>query len=121
MAPAWRSCLKTMRLWTCSPVATLTGATALRTAACPRTSSGLVGSSIQYGSNSARALVQSMASSTFQRWLASIAMRMPGPTTERATRQRRTSSVRSAPTFSLIWVKPSATASAASRVSFSSL
>lgn len=46
---AWSSCLNTTLLATCSPVATLTGCPA-RTAAWPSTSSGLVGSSIQYGS-----------------------------------------------------------------------
>ena len=43
------------RLWTCSPVATRIGATARAIVAWPRMSSGLVGSSIQYGSNSASA------------------------------------------------------------------
>ncbi|KUL32190.1 hypothetical protein ADL12_23680 [Streptomyces regalis] len=38
-APACRSCLKTTRLAMCSPVATLMGPTALRTAAWPRMSS----------------------------------------------------------------------------------
>ncbi len=41
-------------------------------AAWPRMSSGLVGSSIQYGSNSARAPTLSIASPTSQTWLASI-------------------------------------------------
>ena len=45
--PAASICLKTTRLATCSPVATSTGATPARIAAWPRTSSGLVGSSIQ--------------------------------------------------------------------------
>ena len=40
------------RLWTCSPVATRIGATPRAIAAWPRMSSGEVGSSIQYGSNS---------------------------------------------------------------------
>ncbi len=119
-APAWSSCLNTTRLATCSPVATRTGCPA-RTAACARTSSGLVGSSIQYGSKGASARIQSTASATSQRWLASTAIRMPGPTASRASRIRRRSSSRSAPTFSLIWVKPAATASLASRVSFSSV
>ena len=39
--------LNMTRFWQCSPVATLIGATLLRIAACPSTSSGLVGSSIQ--------------------------------------------------------------------------
>ncbi len=54
IASAWNSCLNMTRLWTCSPVATRIGATARAIAAWPRMSSGLVGSSIQYGSNSAQ-------------------------------------------------------------------
>lgn len=48
MAPACKSCLKTMRLWACSPVATPMpcGFNALRITAWPRMSSGAVGSSI---------------------------------------------------------------------------
>lgn len=48
MASAWSSCLNTMRLCACSPVATPIpyGFRALRTAACPRISSGAVGSSM---------------------------------------------------------------------------
>src|SRR5918992_338297 len=45
--PACRNCLNITRFWQCSPVATAIGATARAIAACPRTSSGLVGSSIQ--------------------------------------------------------------------------
>ena len=48
-APAWSSCLKMTRLATCSPAAIWTGATAARIRCRPRTSSGLVGSSTQYG------------------------------------------------------------------------
>ena len=62
MASAWRNCLNITRLWQCSPVATRIGCTAARMRAWPRTSSGLVGSSIQYGSTSARALTLAMAS-----------------------------------------------------------
>ena len=40
-------------------------------AACPRMSSGLVGSSIHSGRNSARWPIHSMASGTLQTWLAS--------------------------------------------------
>ena len=47
--PAWSICLKRTRLCDVLPVATRTGATAARIAAWPRMSSGLVGSSIQYG------------------------------------------------------------------------
>jgi hypothetical protein len=49
-APACISCLNITRSATCSPVATLIGWIARRITACPSTSSGLVGSSIQYGS-----------------------------------------------------------------------
>lgn len=76
-------------------------------------SSGLVGSSIQYGSNSASRLIHPTASSTPQRWLASSAIRTPGPITSRAVRHRRTSSSRSAPTLSLICLNPLSTASRA--------
>ena len=54
IASAWNSCLNSTRFMPCSPVATPMGATARRTAAWPRTSSGLVGSSIHSGLNSAR-------------------------------------------------------------------
>ena len=108
------------RFWTCSPVATRTGATACRIVAWPSTSSGDVGSSIQYGSYPASRRTQSTASATSQRWLASMAMRTSGPTASRATRMRRTSSSTSAPTFSLIWVNPSATACLDSRYTLSS-
>ena len=50
IASAWKSCLKTTRFWMCSPVATRTGAISRRMRACPRMSSGLVGSSIHQGS-----------------------------------------------------------------------
>jgi hypothetical protein len=119
-APACNSCLKTTLLAMCSPVATLIGASARRTEAWPSTSSGEVGSSIQYGAYGASRLIHSTAGATSQRWLASTAIRIPSPTVSRATRIRRTSSSTDAPTFSLIWVKPSATASRASRASFSS-
>ncbi len=56
----------------------------------------------------------------FQRWFASTAMRTPGPTAARAARIRRMSSASDAPTLSLIWVKPDATASRARRVTFAS-
>ncbi len=50
MASAWSSCLKMTRLAATSPVATRIGATEAAILAWPRTSSGWVGSSIQYGS-----------------------------------------------------------------------
>jgi len=48
IASAWRSCLNTIRLCACSPVATPIpcGFSARRMAACPRMSSGAVGSSM---------------------------------------------------------------------------
>src|SRR4029079_15024471 len=51
IASACSSCLKITRFWTCPPVATLTARIAARIVAWPSTSSGEVGSSIQYGSN----------------------------------------------------------------------
>lgn len=48
------------------------GATAFRIAAWPRMSSGLVGSSIHSGSNSASALTHSIAYGTSHTWFASI-------------------------------------------------
>ena len=56
MASAWNICLNSTRFMPCSPVATPIGATARRIAAWPRMSSGLVGSSIHSGLNSASAL-----------------------------------------------------------------
>jgi len=61
MASACKSCLKRTRFWQCSPVATPTGETASAMRAWPRTSSGLVGSSIQYGPNHFRRSMFSMA------------------------------------------------------------
>jgi hypothetical protein len=118
--PDWRSCFAITRLAMCSPVATGTGATSRAMRACPRMSSGLVGSSIQARSNSASLEIHPIAWSTSQRWLASTAIRMSGPTASRASLRRRTSSSRSLPTLSLICSKPSSTASRASRTSFSS-
>ena len=103
------------RLWTCSPVATRIGATARAIAACPRMSSGEVGSSIQYGSNSASRAIQAIASSTPQRWFASTAIIASGPISSRTIRARRRSSSTSAPTLSLNRVQPSASASRHSR------
>ena len=104
-----------IRLWTCSPVATRIGATARAIAAWPRMSSGLVGSSIQYGSNGASCAIQSIATPTSQRWLASTASIRSGPISSRTIRIRRTSSSTSAPTFILNRVQPSASASRHSR------
>ena len=56
IASAWNICLNSTRFMPCSPVATPIGETALRMAAWPSTSSGLVGSSIHSGLNSASAL-----------------------------------------------------------------
>ncbi len=109
-----------IRLAMCSPVATGIGATPLAIAACPRMSSGFVGSSIQAGSKSASRAIQLIASSISQRWFASTAIAMSGPTVDRAMPNLRTSSSTSWPTFSLIWAKPSATASRHSRANFSS-
>jgi hypothetical protein len=83
-------------------------------------SSGDVGSSIQRGSNSRSRSIQAIASGTLQRWFASIAMLMSGPTTSRARRRRRTSSSMFAPTLSLIWLNPAVTACLESCASFSS-
>ena len=112
--------MKITRLATCSPTAILTGAIARRILARPRISSGLVGSSTQYGSQGASAAIAASASATPQRWLASTAILMSGPTTSLARAIRRMSSATSAPTFSLIWVNPSATACRDSAASFSS-
>ena len=81
-------------------------------AAWPRTSSGLVGSSIQYGSNSASALVQRDRLVDVPALVGvdrDADVRADGRAGDAACGGRRPS--RSAPTFSLIWVKPSATAS----------
>ena len=51
--PACMNCLNMMRFWQCSPVAIRIGATSRAMRAWPRMSSGLVGSSIHQGSNSA--------------------------------------------------------------------
>ena len=85
MAPACSNCLNITGLWPCSPVATRIGSIASRMRARPRTSSGEVGSSIQYGSNGASARIQPIASSTPQTWLASTAMGTCGPTASRAS------------------------------------
>ena len=72
IASACSSCLKSTRLAQCSPVATPTGATARAIVAWPSTSSGLVGSSIHSRLNCESSRTRSIASSTSQRWLASI-------------------------------------------------
>jgi hypothetical protein len=59
------------RLAMCSPVATGMGATPRAIAAWASTSSGFVGSSIHATSNGASFAIQSIASATSQRWLAS--------------------------------------------------
>jgi len=66
-APACRICLKITRLATCSPTATLIGPIASRIRARPRISSGLVGSSTQYGSHGAIAAIAAIACSIPQR------------------------------------------------------
>ena len=76
-------------------------ATALAMVACPRTSSGLVGSSIHQRSKDDNARTLRMASSTFQRWLASIISLRSGPISSRTSPTRRASSAGSAPTFTL--------------------
>lgn len=119
-ARACRICLKITRLATCSPTATLAGAAAARILARPRISSGLVGSSTQYGSQGASAVTAAVAWAIPHRWLASTAILTPGPTASRARAMRRMSSAMSAPTLSLIWVNPSATAWRDSSMSFSS-
>jgi hypothetical protein len=53
-----------------------------------------------------QAFTQAIASSTSQRWLASIAIIASGPISARTMRARRRSSSRSAPTFSLKLVQP---------------
>ena len=102
IASAWNSCLNITRLWTCSPVATRIGATARAIAAWPRMSSGLVGSSIQYGSNSRqvghpRDRLRRRPSAGSRRPPSSRQARSP----RGRSRARRRSSSRSAPTFSL--------------------
>ena len=69
-------------------------------------SSGEVGSSIQYGSKSASLRIQSMAWSTPQRWLASMAKRVAEPAAPCATLRRRMSSSMASPTLSFTIVKP---------------
>ena len=112
--------MKTTRFWQTSPVATPTGATARAIAAWPRTSSGLVGSSIQYGSKPASAFTCRIASGTSQHWFASSMSRRPGPISSRISAARRAFSSRLGPTFILKAVHPSATASRQSRRTFSS-
>ena len=109
-----------IRFCTCSPVATRIGATARAIAAWPRTSSGLVGSSIQYGSNGRSRSIHAIAEPTSQRWFASTASIRSGPSSSRRIAARRTSSSTSAPTFILNRVQPSASASRASRRTFAS-
>ena len=120
MASDWNSCLKMTRFWQCSPVATLMGAIERAIVAWPSTSSGLVGSSIQYGSNSASSFMLAMASPTSQTWFASIIRRRSGPISSRTIRARRTSSSIFWPTFIFTWDQPAATASRHSSRSFSS-
>lgn len=56
IASAWKSCLNTIRLCACSPVATPIpcGFSARRMAACPRISSGAVGSSMNLKTTATR-------------------------------------------------------------------
>ena len=89
-------------------------------AAWPRMSSGLVGSSIQYGRNSARAVISSMASFTPQTLLASIMSCESQPMSERMRLARRESSSIPIPTFILNAVKPSAIAPCTSSFTCSS-
>src|SRR5919202_265402 len=103
---AWKSCLKRTRFWQCSPVATPTGATDFAIAAWPSTSSGLVGSSIQYGSNSARRFVDSIASSTSHTWFASSIRRRSGPISSRTIAALLASSSMSMPTLILTYPQP---------------
>src|SRR5215218_1293845 len=110
MAFAWNNCLKMMRFWQCSPVATPTGATAFAIAAWPSTSSGLVGSSIQYGSNSPRRSMFSIASPTSQTWFASSISLRSGPISSRTTLARLASSSISRPTLILTCPQPASTA-----------
>src|SRR4029453_1066720 len=74
-----------MGLAQCSPVATPTpaGLTPFAIAACPSTSSGLVGSSIHHNLNFASSLTRAIASSTFQFWFASIINFRDGPISSR--------------------------------------
>ena len=65
--------------------------------------------------------IQSIASSTSQRWLASTASIASGPISSRTIRARRRSSSTSAPTFILKRVQPSASASRQSRRILSSV
>ena len=111
MAPAWNICLNMTRLWQCSPVATRTGATSARTIMWPRMSSGLVGSSIQYGSTTDSARTLAIASGTSHTWLASSIRSRIGPISSRMIWARRRSSGRSRPTFILNASHPSAIAS----------
>ena len=113
IARAWSSCLKRMRFIPCSPVATPTpsGSIARAIAACPSTSSGEVGSSIHHGRNRASSRIHAMACGTSQTWFASTISLRSQPISSRMIVRRRTSSARSRPTFTLMCVQPSATAS----------
>ena len=114
------SCLNITRLWQCSPVATPIGCTARATAAWPRTSSGLVGSSIHVMPKGSSRRIQAIAVSTSQAWFASTSSGRSGPIASRAIPQRRMSSSTSAPTFSLMCRNPSSSASRMRRRSLSS-
>ena len=120
IASDWNSCLKMTRFWQCSPVATWIGAMARAIVAWPNTSSGLVGSSIQKGSNSASRFMLAIASPTSQTWLASIINRRSGPISSRTMRARRTSSSIFWPTFIFTCDQPAETASRHSARTFSS-
>ena len=93
---------------------------ALAIAACPSTSSGLVGSSIHHGSKRARAFTCSIASPTSQHWFASMLSRRSLPISARMRAARRRFPSRSRLTFILKWVKPWAIASRQRRRTFSS-
>ena len=121
IAPACSSCLKITRFCTCSPVATWIGAIAPRDRRVAEhvVRAGRLLDPPRGRTARARSSRRSPRRRPSAGWRRSRSG-CPGRPPRGRARSRRTSSSRSAPTFSLIWVKPSATASRQSRTSFSS-
>src|ERR1022692_4174951 len=76
--------LKSPRFGTCSPSAMRSGAISRARARCASTSSGCVGSSIQYGSTADNAWHMCRASRRLHCWLASNISRQSGPAISRS-------------------------------------
>ena len=98
------------RLWTCSPVARPIGSTAPAMRACPSTSSGLVGSSIQNGSNRLSSSVRPICFVDVPDLICVHQQEAFVPDLLAEIAARRKSSDGSRPTFIFTWVQPSATA-----------